>query len=157
MNIWPNKTSLRQVLIKHWQANTTKIHNKTLLRKNKTKCNTMRQLWCSINGLNLTDFCDYECRAKTCNKNRDWHTFQQKWQCPRFLDKLPGFNASMRTLAQRWHVCFYLSHAHEILCRWHKLLSRCHELLSRGHVIVKSLERDTMSWPRVIKSWARDS
>jgi hypothetical protein len=37
-------------------------------------------------------------------------------------------------------VCFYLSRAHEILCRGRKLLSR-------GHEIAKSWQQDTMSWP----------
>jgi hypothetical protein len=47
-------------------------------------------------------------------------------------------------------VLFYLSRAHDILCRDHEILSRAQE-------IIKWCARYIMSWPRLVKLCARDN
>jgi hypothetical protein len=66
MKIWPKQTTLRQIPIQCWQANTSITHNKTLLGKNKTKWNNMRQLWRSIH-LHISFSCRY-CRSVMSSK-----------------------------------------------------------------------------------------
>jgi hypothetical protein len=80
------------------------------------------------------------------------HTIYHSWRNHSCL-LLYGLNKywqekTITTVAQRWHVRFYLSRGHEIQCRGN-------ELQSRGHEIAKSWPRDTMSWPRVTMSWPR--